>query len=63
MQCAHFVASIGISLLQNGQILVEGASSAGFLPRDKALLMVFIKQNRMKAIIMKFTTEDKNAEP
>ena len=60
VQYAQRVASNGISLLQNGQTFTVGAASVFFFPKPAALLMTFIRQNKIKAIIMKFTTADKN---
>lgn len=65
VQCAQRVASNGISLLQKGQTFVVGAagvSSSFFLPIPAALLTTFIRQNRIKAIMMKLTTEERKAE-
>ena len=60
------VASTEISLLQNGHILTAGAakgvSSSFFFPRPAALFTTFIKQNKINAIMKKFTTDDKNAD-
>ena len=53
VQYAQRVASNGISLLQNGQTFTVGAASVFFFPRPAALLMTFIRQNKIKAIIMK----------
>ena len=63
VQCAHLTASMGISLLQNGHVLVVGAALSFFFPKLAAVLMAFIRQNKMNAMIMKLTTEEMNEEP
>ena len=46
-----------------GQIFVVGASSSsGFEPNDMTLFIAFKRQNKINAMIRKFTTEDPNAE-
>ena len=64
VQCAHRVASIGISDLQNGQILLVGAAgtSSFFLPNVIRVLIPFINKKRTKAIIIKFIIAETNAE-
>ena len=62
VQCPQRVASIGISYLQYGQIFVVFSSTSGFLPNDIALLMAFMIQNRINALIKKFTTALKKLE-
>ena len=53
---------MGISLLQNGQIFVAGAlgASSSLWPRLMALLIAFIMQNRMNAMMMKLTDRKKS---
>lgn len=54
VQCGQRVASIAISLLQNGQTLVVGASgSSFFLPSSEALLIALMIQNKTKAVMIK----------
>ena len=56
-------ARISISLIQNGQIFVVGcAGSSGFEPNDMTLFIAFKRQNKINAMIRKFTTEDPNAD-
>ena len=53
-----------ISLLQKGQTLVVGAAGAsGFLPILVSLLINLIRQKRMNAIKIKFTTAVKKLAP
>ena len=63
MQCGQRLALMSISLMQNGQILVAGAAGSSFLaPREVSLFTALSRQNRMKAMMMKFTTEERNAD-
>ena len=61
VQLGHLVASISISLLQNGHTFVVGASSSGALLIEDALLSAFIIINRTKATIMKLIIAIMNA--
>ena len=46
VQCGHLVASMSISLLQNGHTFVVGAGSSSFFaPMEVILLTVFRRQN------------------
>lgn len=65
VQCAQRVASIEISLLQNGQTFVVGAagsSSTFFLPNDIRVFIPLISKKRTKAIIMKLITAEMKAD-
>ena len=54
---------MSISLIQNGHFLVVGtAGSSFFAPREVTLFTALSRQKRMKAIMMKFTTDAMNED-
>ena len=63
MQCGQRVASTGISDIQNGHFLVVGAGfSFSCFPIERSLLIPFIRQKRIKAMMIKFTTAERNED-
>lgn len=63
VQCGQRVALISISLIQNGHFLVVGAAGSSFLaPREVTLFTALSRQKRMKAMMMKFTTDAMNED-
>ena len=54
---------MSISLIQNGHFLVVGAAGSFFLvPREVTLFTALSRQKRMKAMMMKFTTDAMNED-
>lgn len=52
VQCGHLVASMSISLLQNGHTFVVGAGSSSFFaPMEVILFTAFRRQKRINAMI------------
>lgn len=63
VQCGQRTAARGISVQQNGQGLVVGAASSSFLrPMAMRRPMARIRQKRIRAMMKKLTTADKNAD-
>ena len=63
VQCGQCVALMSISLIQNGHFLVVGAAGSSFLvPREVTLFTALSRQKRMKAMMMKFTTDAMNED-
>ena len=65
VQCGQRVALMLISLWQYGQIFVSGSAGASsFFVRPVSLLIPFIRQKRIKAMMIKFTAErNEDANP
>ena len=63
VQCGQRVALMLISLWQYGQIFVSGSAGASsFFVRPVSLLIPFIRQKRIKAMMIKFTTAERNED-
>ena len=63
VQCGQRVALMLISLWQYGQIFVVGsAGSSSFFVSPTSLLIPFIRQKRINAMIIKFTTDARNED-
>ena len=63
VQCGQRVALMSISLIQNGHFLVVGAAGSSFFaPREVTLFTALSRQKRMKAMMMKFTTDAMNED-
>ena len=62
VQCGQRTAARGSSVQQNGQGLVVGAASSFLRPTANRRLMARIRQKRIRAMMKKLTTADKNAD-
>ena len=63
VQCGHLVASMSISLLQNGHTFVVGAGSSSFFaPMEVILFTAFRRQKRINAMITKLITDETKDE-